>query len=64
MKSGKTGLIDKTATITRNPAVRARLGILLELAVAIGKREGILTESEKVNIEKRINITDSNTRRH
>jgi hypothetical protein len=58
MKSGKTGLIDKTATIARSPAVRARLCTLLELAVAIGKREGILKESEKVNIGKRINIID------
>jgi len=51
-------LIDKTATIARSPAVRARLCTLLELAVAIGKREGILTESEKANRGRRLNITD------
>lgn len=65
MKSVKTGLTAKTRMTTKNPAIRARLRTLLELAIAIGKREGVLGSNGELNIEGGRNVTDKgNIRDH
>ena len=58
MKSVKTGLKDKTRKTIKSPAVRARLRTLLELAIAIGRREGMLGDKGEVNTEGGRNVTD------
>jgi len=44
--------------VASNPMVRTRLRTLLELAVAIGKREGLLGNNGELNIEGGSNVTD------
>ena len=44
--------------VESNPMVRTRLRTLLEVAVAIGKREGLLGNNGEFNIEGGSNVTD------
>jgi hypothetical protein len=50
--------IEEAPPVENNPLVRARLRTLLELAVAIGKREGLLGNNGDSNIEGGQNVTD------
>ena len=43
--------------VENNPMVRTRLRTLLELAVAIGKREGLLGNNGDFNVEGGSNVT-------
>ena len=49
---------EETPPIENNPMVRARLRTLLELAVAIGKREGLLSNNGESSVEGGQNVTD------
>ena len=44
--------------VESNPMVRTRLSTLLELAVAIGRREGLLGNNGDFNVEGGQNVTD------
>ncbi len=44
--------------VESNPMVRTRLRTLLEVAVAIGKRKGLLGNNGEFNIEGGSNVTD------
>ena len=44
--------------VESNPMVRARLRTLLELAVTIGRREGLLGNNGDLNVEGGSNVTD------
>ncbi len=44
--------------VENNPMVRTRLRTLLELAVTIGRREGILGNNGDSNVEGGSNVTD------
>jgi len=44
--------------VESNLMVRTRLRTLLELAVAIGKREGLLGNNGELNVEGGSNVTD------
>jgi hypothetical protein len=48
----------ETPQIENNPMVRTRLRTLLELAVTIGKREGLLGNNGELNVEGGSNVTD------
>ena len=53
-----TTMIQEAPPVESNPMVRTRLRTLLELAVAIGKREGLLGNNGELNIEGGSNVTD------
>jgi len=44
--------------VENNPMVRTRLRTLLELAVAIGRREGLLGNNGDFNVEGGSNVTE------
>jgi hypothetical protein len=44
--------------VENNPMVRTRLRTLLELAIGIGRREGLLGNSDETNVEGGSNVTD------
>ena len=50
--------IEEALPVEPNPMVRTRLRTLLELAVAIGKREGLLGNNGDFNVEGGSNVTD------
>ena len=50
--------IEEAPPVENNPMVRARLRTLLELAVAIGKREGLLSNNGDSNVEGGQNVAD------
>ena len=60
MKSNEkdTTRTQEAPPVENNPMVRTRLRNLLELAVAIGRREGILGNSDETNVEGGSNVTD------
>ena len=55
---------EEAPSIENNPMVRARLRTLLELAVAIGKREGLLSNNGESSVEGGQNVTDKGNIRY
>ena len=53
-----TPRIEEAPSVENNPIVKTRLRILLELAVAIGKREGLLGNNGDFDIEGGKYVTD------
>jgi len=53
-----TPKIEEALPVEPNPMVRTRLRTLLELAVAIGRREGLLGNNGDFNVEGGSNVTD------
>ena len=54
----------ETPPVENNPMVRTRLRTLLELAVAIGRREGLLGNNGELNVEGGSNVTDKGNIRY
>ncbi len=50
--------IQEVPPVESNPMVRTRLRTLLELAVAIGRREGLLGNNGDFNVEGGQNVAD------
>ena len=53
-----TTRIQEAPPVESNPMVRTRLRTLLEVAVAIGRREGLLGNNGDSNAEGGSNVTD------
>ncbi len=48
----------KENAIFNDPAVKARLRTLLELAITIGRREGLIGNHSETTIKEEIKVTD------
>jgi len=53
-----TPMTQEASPVENNPMVRTRLRTLLELAVTIGRREGLLGNNGDINVEGGKDVTD------
>ena len=58
LREKDTPMTQEAPTVENNPVVRTRLRTLLELAVTIGRREGLLGNNGDFSVEGGSNVTD------